>query len=481
MNLPYDPSNGEIFWNEISKIPGYPTADEPMPIKMMLFETGAVFKTSDTLLQVGAKKTAPLLLVMDEVKMMRGTENLKELIANDLSAQGWQVTPVILLSDASGQVHTDMPQIEKVKAQLKDECSVLSIGSGVVTDIAKHACYLYQLEKAVKLPFVVIQTANSVSAFTSNMAPVFVDGVKRTLPSRYPDALICDLETLRDAPAEMTQGGVGDLLAAYVSLPDWQLATSLGMDPSHSELPLRLIGPLDQIFLSEADNIRAGTLDSMSILAKAIALGGLAMSLSHATTPMSGYEHVISHVLDMPAEINGSPLVIHGIQVALASVMAVDAYRRFLDEFEPAELNIESCYPAAEKMQAEILKNFAKIDPTGKAGAECWSDYKLKLDAWKMHRKDFEQVLENWSELKSKLEDGIRPVENLVQILRAIGAPLKWDQLNPPIQESEVKFAFFNAPLMRKRLTLGDILIFTNWDREALWSSLWENFNVLTD
>jgi predicted HAD superfamily phosphohydrolase YqeG len=28
-----------------------------------------------------------------------------------------------------------------------------------------------------------------------------------------------------------------------------------------------------------------------SVLAKLIALGGLAMSLAHATTPMSGYEH----------------------------------------------------------------------------------------------------------------------------------------------------------------------------------------------
>jgi hypothetical protein len=36
-----------------------------------------------------------------------------------------------------------------------------------------------------------------------------------------------------------------------------------------------------------------------------------------------------------------------------------------------------------------------------------------------------------------------------------------------------VRFAFLNAPLMRKRLTLGDLLIFFNWDRPALWERIW--------
>ena len=125
----------------------------------------------------------------------------------------------MMRADESGQVHTDMPHIREVQANLSQGCSVLSVGSGVITDIAKHGCFLYQQETGESVPFVVFQTANSVSAFTSNMSPTFVDGVKRTLDSRYPDALICDLETLRDAPAEMTAGGVGDMLAVFVSFP----------------------------------------------------------------------------------------------------------------------------------------------------------------------------------------------------------------------------------------------------------------------
>src|SRR4030095_7026315 len=150
---------------------------------------------------------------------------------------------------------------------------------------------------------------------TSNMAPTFVDGVKRTLPSRYPDLLICDLETLRDAPRSMTVAGVGDLLAAFGSYADWWLAHRLGLDNSYTAFARTLMGPLDEIFLEQADGLQKGTLENTAVLAKLIALGGIAMSLSHATAPLSGYEHVISHVLDLIAECRGRPLAQHGTQV----------------------------------------------------------------------------------------------------------------------------------------------------------------------
>src|SRR5258707_6538025 len=138
----------------------------------------------------------------------------------------------------------------------------------------------------------------------------------------------------------MTVAGVGDLLAAFVSFPDWRLANRLGLDDSYTRFPQALMGPLDEIFLAEADGLRAGTLEGMAVLAKLIALGGLAMSLAHATTPMSGYEHVMSHILDLLAEQAGRPLAQHGSQVALAAVLGAAAYQRFLDDFEPGEVDL---------------------------------------------------------------------------------------------------------------------------------------------
>ena len=472
--LPYDPANGVKFWEEIRKLPGFPI-HETMPIKHMIFESGALFKTTEILKSVGASQSAPLIVVMDESAMRRAGSDLKLQALDTLRKDGWQVLACIMPPDASGQVHTDMPHIQLVQKSLVSGCSVLSIGSGVVTDIAKHGCFLYQQATGEQVPFVVYQTANSVSAYTSNMSPTFMDGVKRTLDSRYPDALICDLETLRDAPMEMTVGGVGDMLAVFVSFPDWYLAHRLGMDSTYSELAKNLVGPLDELLLEHAEGICSGNMESVAMLAKIIALGGLAMSLSHATTPMSGFEHVMSHVLDLQAEIDHVPLAVHGLQVALATLAGAEMYRRFLADFDPRSLNVDDCYPAMDSMKVLIESGFAEIDPSGKAGAECWADYSQKLEKWNAHRKDFEAVLKDWNSVHALLEAKTRSPEMIRKILQAVKAPTRWSQLNPPVDEKRSRYAFMYASLMRKRLTLGDLLIFTGWDRETLWNKIWKD------
>jgi glycerol-1-phosphate dehydrogenase [NAD(P)+] len=440
-------------------------------MREMVFESNALHRLPEFLTLAGGKPEKPLLVVMDRTPMLRAGVELKPAIISLLQTAGWQPETFWLDPDDMGQVHTDFHHINRVKAHLRPETAVLAVGSGTVTDVAKHACYVYQQETGcAPLPFVVYQTANSVSAYTSNMAPTFVEGVKRTLASRYPDVLVCDLETLRDAPREMTVAGVGDLLAAFGSYADWWLAYRLGLDSSYTEFPQTLMGPLDGIFLIEAASIRDCTLEGMAVLAKLIALAGLAMSLSHATAPLSGYEHVISHVLDLIAEQTHRPLAQHGTQVALATLLTTRSYQMFLNEFDPAELNVERCYPTLEHMKRRIETVFARLDPSGKVAAECWADYQIKLEAWHAHRTDLTDTLRDWQAVKAKLESLSRPPELALRILKAIDAPQRFEDLTPKPAEAEVMFAFLNAPLIRRRLTLGDLFIFTNWDREALWT-----------
>jgi len=472
MALRYDPGSIERFKTEISAIPGYP-AGEALPILDMVFESGAVFKLPELLTLAGADPAQPLLVVMDDTVMRRAGQELKPLILNLLRQAGWAPESLILAPDATGQVHTDFAQIGRVKERLQPNLAVLSVGSGAVTDIAKHACYVFQQEQGVApLPFVVFQTANSVSAYTSNMAPTFVDGVKRTLASRYPDVLVCDLETLRDAPYEMTVAGVGDLLAAFGSYADWWLACHLGIDPSYTEFAQTLMGPLDEIFLERAEAIRSRSLDGMADLAKLIALGGLAMSLSHATAPLSGYEHVISHVLDLMAERAHRPLAQHGTQVALATLLTTSAYRVFVNRFDPARVVVAECFPTEAVMKARIETAFHALDPSGQVAAECWSDYRIKLEAWHARRNRFEAVLSDWPQVKSTLEALTRPPELARRIMESVESPLHFDQLIPPPTMAEVRFAFSHAPLIRRRLTLGDLPLFLGWEPGAWWTQV---------
>jgi glycerol-1-phosphate dehydrogenase [NAD(P)+] len=472
MSLRFDPGNLDQFKSQIRTIPGYP-AGEDLPIRDMVFESGAVWHLPDLLMRAGMKPDQPISVVMDRTLMKREGRDLKGLVLEILNNGGWQVDVIWLEPDNTGQVHTDFSQINAVKARLQKNSSILSVGSGTVTDIAKHACYVYQQEQGIQpLPFVVYQTANSVSAYTSNMAPTFVDGVKRTLPSRYPDVLICDLKTLRDAPNAMTVAGVGDLLAAFGSYADWWLAYRLGLDKTYTEFAQTLMGPLDEIFMEQAEGLRKGTLESTAILAKLIALAGLAMSLSHATAPLSGYEHVISHVLDLVAEKKERPLAQHGTQVAMATLLTTAAYQVFFDEFEPAEVNLENCYPTEEQMKARIESAFSSLDSTGRVAAECWSDYKVKLEAWHTHRADFEDALRNWPDIQMQLRALVKRPEVTSRILHAIASPVHFEKLTPAPTQAEVQFAFRSAPLIRHRFTLGDLLVFLNWDQETLWAQV---------
>jgi glycerol-1-phosphate dehydrogenase [NAD(P)+] len=475
MSLRFDPGNLDQFKSQIRAIPGYPVGED-FPIRDMVFESGAIWQIPSLLLRAGMKPDQPLALVMDRTPMRREGKDLKELILEILKSTGRQVDVIWLEPDSTGQVHTDFSQINSVKARLQKDSSILSVGSGTVTDVAKHACHIYEQEQGIEsLPFVVYQTANSVSAYTSNMAPTFVDGVKRTLPSRYPDVLICDLETLRDAPRSMTVAGVGDLLAAFGSYADWWLAYRLGLDKSYTEFAQILMGPLDEIFLEQAPGLREGTLESTAVLAKLIALAGLAMSLSHATAPLSGYEHVISHVLDLVAEQKRRSLAQHGTQVALATLLTTASYQIFFDEFEPAELNLENCYPTEAQMKARINASFHPLDPTGRVAAECWSDYKIKLEAWHAHRVDFEDALRDWPAIRAQLGSLVKPPDVASHILHAVSSPVRFEQLTPAPTKAEVQFAFMNAPLIRHRFTLGDFFVFLNWDQETLWAQVNKN------
>ena len=101
-------------------------------------------------------------------------------------------------------------------------------------------------------------------------------------------------------------------------------------------------------------------------------------------------------------------------------------------------------------------------------------EVRLRLVGDAHHRGDFEATLKNWESLRSELQKETRPSDVILQILQKAGAPTRWSQLEPAISEDQARFAFFNASLMRKRLTLGDILIFTHWDRERLWDTIWK-------
>ncbi len=142
MSLRFDPSQIEQFKADLRQIPGYPIGEE-LPIREMLFESGALLRLPEMLSLAGAAPDRPLLVVMDRTPMRRAGADLKPLILTQLREAGWRPEPLWLEPDATGQVHTDFAQIGRVQAQIQPGMAVLSVGAGTVTDVAKHACHEY--------------------------------------------------------------------------------------------------------------------------------------------------------------------------------------------------------------------------------------------------------------------------------------------------------------------------------------------------
>jgi glycerol-1-phosphate dehydrogenase [NAD(P)+] len=413
--------------------------------------------------RAGISPGQAILLVMDETPMRRDAEDLKSFAQALLHGAGYHVQILWLKGDQYGLVHADFEQVERVQRAITRETALVALGAGTLTDIVKHAAYLHDQEQSeqAQIVYICCQTANSVTAFAANMAVLLKDGVKRTIPSRYPTAIISDLRILASSPKAMTVAGLGDCCARFVAYGDWYLASALGLVDFYSEVPLALLANLDTILLEHAEGIGQRKHEGEAVVARALLLAGIAQSIVNMSAPISGTEHVISHVLDMIADHYQRGLALHGAQVGVATLTAAQLYQHFLDSFDPQKITIEACYPEDTQLQARIGNLFTTIDPSGAMGQECWSDYSKKLALWRRSRTQFERFCANWQTVhRPKLAELVCSPQIVYTILARAGAPLTPRELEPPISQEEYDFAVETGHFIRARFVLADLLYF---------------------
>jgi glycerol-1-phosphate dehydrogenase [NAD(P)+] len=179
------------------------------------------------------------------------------------------------------------------------------------------------------------------------------------------------------------------------------------------------------------------------------------------SAPVSGTEHVISHVLDMIADHYRRRLALHGAQVGVATITAARLYQRFLERFDPTTIDIDACYPQEAEMEAFIQRLFQPIDPGGAMARECWNDYRQKLARWQRSRPHFERFCTEWqARHRPALAALVSQPESVRRILQDAGAPLTCEELEPPISRQEYDFAVRNGHFIRSRFVLADLLYF---------------------
>jgi glycerol-1-phosphate dehydrogenase [NAD(P)+] len=433
----------------------------PIGMQDIVIGSGALHE----LVPLVTRLTAPgrdVVLLVDATPMRRGDDDLKQLACRMLEAH-LPVRLVVLGADRP-ELHADETALAEADRAIAGAGCVVTVGSGTITDIGKDASH-----RAGGIPFVVVQTAVSVNAFSDDMAVLLRNGVKRTVPSRWPDALIVDLETIADAPPAMNRAGFAELTAMFTAPADWYLATAFGMDDSYDDRVVRLFRDRGDRFLATAEGVASRDPDTLAELAGLMTISGIAMGVAGRTAPFSGMEHTISHMLDMAAEQAGRPLAFHGAQVGVAAAVVAVTWRRLLDRFDPERLLSPAAYPSPETMRERIEAAFRPLDPTGGAGAECWRDYSVQLERWTGVRNRAGQLARDWPEHRRRIEAIIASPEAIVNGLRQAGAPTRFRDLAPPADEATVRWALRHCHLMRNRFTVADLAFLADeWDEEAV-------------
>ena len=398
------------------------------------------------------KVPGDVVIIQDATPMRRSGADLKPMVAELLSGgSDAQPVRVATIGRADAPLHADAAALAEADRAIAGAGCVIAVGSGTITDIAKDATH-----RAGDLPYVVVETAVSVNAFSDNMAVLLRDGVKRTVPSRWPDALVIDREVIAAAPPAMNRAGYGELASMFTAPADWYLASVVGVDASFHPGAVALVRDAADAYLQAADGVAAGDPAATQELARIMTLSGIALGVAGRTAPLSGTEHLVSHLLDMDAAARGHATAFHGAQVGVASVIVALAWERLLADLDPDRL-LHAAASDAPAMHRQVSAAFAALDGNGSAAAECWRAYEAKLGAIERHRDGLRRLAEEWDEHRRVIGDIVIEPARLVDALRSASAPVRFRDLNPPVDEVVARWAVRNCFLMRDRLTMADI------------------------
>lgn len=257
---------------------------------------------ADALQRLAAQPPQQPLVVMD---------------ANTREAAGQRL--VAMLGDAPVHVfeqrtdlHAGLAESAQVRALLTPGVTAVAVGSGVITDIVRHASHESGRD------FISVPTAASMDGYSSSVAAMQIDGVKVTYPARPPRAIHADPGVLGAAPAELTRAGIGDLLGKATALVDWLAAHLLYGERYDAQIAADTHAAM-MLAAGSVEALLAGEQAAMRDLLDGLIESGLNIARFGDSRPASGLEHHASHFWDLLAAHGLREHSSHGLQVGYAT------------------------------------------------------------------------------------------------------------------------------------------------------------------
>jgi glycerol-1-phosphate dehydrogenase [NAD(P)+] len=334
-----------------------------------------------------------------------------------------------------GRPHADETTAALVGREAAPADVLVSVGSGTLTDLAKHAA------ARARKPCVAFGTAPSMNGYTSPSAAITVDGLKKSVPAVAPAGVFLDLAVLAAAPARLIRAGLGDSLCRATAQADWLLAHLLRGEP-YREAPFALLAEDEPALLAESDALVRGDRAAVARLARTLVLSGFGMAICGGSYPASQGEHLISHYADMLGD-PAVPASLHGEQVGVTTLAMAALQETLLDGPAPRIGPTRADEPA-------LARHFGP-----ELGAACWRELERKrLDgdaALALTRR----LAEDWEKIRSRLLAVTRPAAELRAALTRAGAPATPEALGWPL--GFFREAVLHAREIRSRWTFLDL------------------------
>lgn len=442
---------------------GAPDASlRPIGLQHLVLGEGALDALPGLVQQLG--RPGPVVVLMDTTPMRHGQRDLKLEVVSMLAVRAGMAGPDIqqaVLGAPGRELHADPAAVAAATEMIRGAGCVVALGSGTICDIAKEA------SRHGDVPLIVVQTACSVNAFSDDMAVLLLHGVKRTVPSRWPDALVIDLSVIADAPPALNRAGVGELMAMFTAPADWYLASAIGMDETYDSRVVDLFRSRGDRLREVGPGLATSEPDALLATCELMTLSGLALGVAGRTAPISGTEHTVSHLLDMAASKSGRSTGLHGAQVGVAAVPVAVAWADLLAEIEPERLLAGSGQDEAV-LHDRTVRAFAPLDPSGEMAAECWREVRHKLQRYKALGPRLERFVSDWDDHRRNIEGLLGSAHLIAATLRMAGAPVVFSDLEPSADETTARWALWNGHLLRDRFSLADLAWFAGaWSEET--------------
>ncbi|MEU0673679.1 iron-containing alcohol dehydrogenase family protein [Streptomyces sp. NPDC006172] len=189
--------------------------------------------------------------------------------------------------------------------------AVVGLGGGKIIDCAKFAA------ARVGLPLVAVPTNLAHDGLCSPVATLDNDAGRGSYGVPNPIAVVIDLDVIAQAPAKFVRAGIGDAVSNISAIADWELANRVKGEKIDG-LAAAIARQAGEAVLRHPGGI--GDTGFLQVLAEALVLSGIAMSVSGDSRPSSGACHEINHAFDLLFPTRAAA---HGEQCGLGAAFAM--------------------------------------------------------------------------------------------------------------------------------------------------------------